>query len=235
MLSFPGRERTRVSRRRAIVLGFGGIVAAAFAGPVRLRGEPLKGPLAPPPPVRFDVFALGTTIGRHQVGFRPAADGGFVADTEIDINATVLGVQLFYYTQKTSETWANGRLQAFTSEGDDDGKSFAASGHAADGGFVIEGSKGRINAPADVMLATYWTPLMLTRTEVINPKRGNLKPQTVRPAGQTTVRIGDSERAASRYDISGVLDGAIFYDQQDHWVGAAFDRKGATIDYRIAG
>jgi hypothetical protein len=84
------------------------------------------------------------------------------------------------------------------------------------------------------MLATYWTPLMLTRTEVINPKRGNLKPQMVRPAGQATVRIGDAERTASRYDITGVLDGTVLYDQDDRWVGAAFDRKGATIEYRIA-
>ena len=230
--SISGRDGPRISRRRALLIGAGGI-AAALAGPPQPRGEPLIGPVAPPPPVRFDVVALGSVIGRHEVGFRVAADGGFVADSEIDVDAKVLGVRLFRYTQKTSETWAAGRLQAFTSEGDDDGKSFAASGHAGDGGFVVEGSKGRIVAPADIMLATYWTPLMLTRTEVINPKRGNLKPQTVKPAGLVTVRVGESDRTANRYDITGALDGAVFYDQDGHWVGAAFDRKGATIDYRI--
>ena len=233
MLSFPCPADPRVSRRRALLLGIGGIAAGTLARPVQPRAEPLIGPTAPPPSVRFDVFALGAGIGRHEVGFH-AADGGFVAISEIDIDARILGVRLLRYTQKTTETWANGRLQSFTSEGDDEGKSFAASGHAAGGDFVIEGSKGRIVAPADVMLATYWTPLMLTRTEVINPKRGNLKPQTVRPAGMTTVRIGDADRTANRYDITGVVDGAVFYDQDEHWVGAAFDRKGATIDYRIA-
>lgn len=84
------------------------------------------------------------------------------------------------------------------------------------------------------MLATYWSSLMLSRPQLINPKRGNLKEQTVKPAGQTTVRAGDGERTATRYDITGVLDGALFYDQEDHWVGAAFDRKGATVEYRLA-
>jgi hypothetical protein len=234
MLSLSGHEPAGVSRRRVLCLAAGGIAGVLSTGRTRLLAEPLKGPTSPPPPVRFDVVALGTGIGRHGVSFRPAADGGFIADTEIDIDAKVLGVRLFSYTQKTSETWAGGRLQVFTSEGDDDGKSFATSGHAAADGFVIESTKGRIVAPADVMLATYWTPLMLTRSELVNPKRGNLKAQTVRSAGPTTVRIGESEQPASRYDVTGVLDGAIFYDQQDHWVGAAFDRKGATIEYRMA-
>lgn len=228
------RQPTGLSRRRVLFLAAAGMVVPALAGRSRLVAELMQGPLAPPPPLRFDVVALGNGIGHHQVGFRPAANGGFVADTTIDIDAKLLGVRLFSYKQKTSETWAGGRLQAFTSEGDDDGKSFAVSGRAAAEGFVVEGSRGRIVAPADVMLATYWTPLMLTRSEVINPKRGNLKGQTVTPAGQTTVRVGDSERSASRYDVTGVLDGAIFYDQQDHWVGAAFDRKGATIEYRLS-
>lgn len=235
MLSLPRFEAAGVSRRRVLLLGAGGALAAALAVPARLRAEPLKGPVAPPPPVRFDVVALGSAIGRHEVRFRSAAAGGFVADTEIDIDAKLLGVRVFSYKQKTSETWAGGRLQAFTSEGDDDGKGFAASGHATEGGFVVEGSKGKITAPADVMLATYWTPLMLTRPAVINPKRGNLKSQTVRPAGETTVRIGDTEQPATRYDITGVLDGTVSYDRDDHWVAAAFDRKGATIEYRIAG
>ncbi|MFO1153357.1 MAG: DUF6134 family protein [Rhodospirillales bacterium] len=233
MRSIRGRERAHLSRRSVLFLGIGGIVGPAVVRPGRLLAEPLPGPTVAPPPVRFDVFALGSAIGRHQVDFRPA-NGGFIADSDIDIDAKVLGVRLFSYTQKTSETWANGRLQAFTSTGVDDGKSFSASGRATGGAFVIEGSKGKITAPADVMLATYWSSLMLSRPQLINPKRGNLKEQTVKPAGQTTVRAGDGERTATRYDITGVLDGALFYDQEDHWVGAAFDRKGATVEYRLA-
>lgn len=230
MRSVSGGSGAGVSRRRALFLGLGGVAAMTVAG--RLRAQSLQGPLTPPPPALFEVRALGNVIGRHQVQFRTAGDG-FVADSAVDIDAKVLGVRLFSYTQKTSETWAGGRLQSFTSEGDDDGKSFAAKGHATQGGFVIETGKGRVTAPADIMLATYWTPLALGRDQLINPKKGNLKPQTVRPAGQTTVVVGDTERPANRYDITGVLDGAVFYDLDEHWVGAAFDRKGATIEYRL--
>src|SRR5512144_2998103 len=99
MTRLPDRRSAGVSRRRALRLGVGGIAAAVAARSEALRAEPLPGPLTPPPPVRFAVFALGSEIGRHQVHFGPAASAGFVADSEIDIDARVLGVRLFRYTQ----------------------------------------------------------------------------------------------------------------------------------------
>lgn len=188
----------------------------------------------PPPPVRFDVVALGNVIGQHRVDFETAGEA-FTAQSRIDVDARVLGVRLFHYRQDTRETWSGGRLQAFTSEGEDDGQAFRTEGRATPDGFVIRGRKGEVAAPADIMLATYWSPLMLTRDVVINPKRGNLKPQTVRAEGQTSIVIGGSPRAANRFAITGVLDGTVLYDDAGRWVGARFDRKGAAIEYRLIG
>jgi hypothetical protein len=227
-------------RRRLLRLAAAGLTLAVLptpgraADPAPAPGAGAAGPLAPPPPVRFDVIALGAAVGRHTVTFSQAGDA-FTALTRIDIDARVLGVRLFRYRQETRESWRQGRLQAFTSEGNDDGQDFRTAGQAGEGGFVVDGRTGRVVAPADVMLATYWTPLMLTRAEVINPKRGNLKAQTVRPDGEATVSLGGETRSARRYAITGVLDGTILYDAAGRWVGASFDRKGAAIEYRLAG
>jgi hypothetical protein len=224
------------SRRDILAWASAGLVVAVWPAPTGAAAPPgpLAGPLAPPPAISFEVVALGNRIGEHQVGF--AGDGGqFTARSLIDIDARVLGVRLFRYRQVTSEIWSGGRLQAFTSEGDDDGQAFKVSGQSAADGFVVDGRNGRIVAPVDIMLATYWTPLMLSRSQVINPKRGNLKPQTVRSLGQASVVVAGTPRAANRFAITGVLDGTVVYDSEGRWVGASFDRKGATIDYRLAG
>lgn len=235
----PGRDargpgNLGPSRRQALLLAATGLAAGRLGWSAAAAAGPLAGPLTAPPAVDFTVFALGNAIGGHRVAFSTAA-GAFTARSEIDIDARVLGVRLFRYRQATSETWSGGRLQAFTSDGEDDGQAFRVSGQATAEGFVVDGRNGRIVAPVDVMLATYWSSLMLTRAELINPKRGNLKAQTVHATGQERVVVGGTPRAANRFAITGVLDGTILYDGEGRWVGASFDRKGATIEYRLSG
>jgi hypothetical protein len=217
------------TRRRVLGWAAGGIAAAAFGTPTSARAE-LPGPMAPGVPLEFDIVALGIHIGSHKVEFAGSGDD-FSATSTIDVDAQLLGVRLLRYFQVTSEAWSGGRLQSFRTEGDENGDSFHASGRAVADGFEIEGRDGRLMAPRDTVLATCWSPLMLLRHEVINPKRGRLKPQTVESTDHTTFVVGDEKLPVTRYVVDSVIDGTIYYDDRQTWVGAAFDRRGATINY----
>lgn len=217
------------TRRRLLGLAAGGLVSAAVGLPAIAKAE-LPGPLEPGLPLRFDIFALGIHFGNHRVEFDGHGDQ-FTATTLVDIDTALLGISLLRYVQQTRETWAGGRLQSFLTEGTKNGEPFRASGRAVADGFELEGEDGRSMAPRDTMLATCWSPLMLDRRQVINPRRGKLKRQTVESREQTTVEVGDSKRQVTRYVVDSVIDGTIYYDEQQTWVAASFDKRGATISY----
>jgi hypothetical protein len=223
--------------RRAVLIGggmAGMLVAMGWPPPLASvrAAAAAAGPMAPGQPVHFDIMALGVRIGSHSVDFEPEEDG-FTARTLMEVDARVMGVRLFGYSQRTSETWGAGRLKAYTSEGDDDGQAFATNGRAVPAGFEVNGVNGRVLAPADIMLATFWSPLILTRSQIINPKRGIIRSQQVKGSTLTTVEIGGRKEPATRYEMAGVIDGSVIYDAHERWVGASFDRKGATIEYQL--
>lgn len=217
------------TRRRLLGVAAGGIAAAAFGTPPAARAE-LPGPMAPGVPLQFDIVALGILIGTHKVEFAGSGDN-FSATSTIDVDAQLMGVRLLRYFQVTSEAWSGGRLQSFRTDGDQNGDGFHASGRAVADGFELDGRDGRAMAPRDTMLATCWSPLMFLRREVINPKRGRLKRQKVESTEHTTFAVGDEKLPVTRYVVDSVIDGTIYYDDRETWVAAAFDRRGATINY----
>ncbi len=227
------RAETQPTRRQILGLAAGGMVALAGLPMWASSSEAspdLPGPTAPGSPLLFDIVALGLLIGKHQVEFSGKGDQ-FTATSTIDVDAQLMGVRLLRYFQVTSEAWSGGRLQSFLTQGDENGNSFRASGRRIASGFEVDGRNGKIIAPDDTMLATCWSPLMLERHEVINPKRGKLKSQTVQSTEQTTVLVGTSKLPVTRYVVDSVIDGTIYYDERQTWVGAAFERRGATINY----
>ena len=210
-----------------MALAAGGLASIA-AAPV--FAADLPGPMAPGIPLRFDIVVLGVVIGEHRVEFAGAGDR-FSATTTMNIDANLLGLPVVRYVQTTSETWGGGRLQRFLTEGVQNGRSFRASGQAIDEGFELIGEDGRSLAPRDTMLATCWSPLMLERQQVINPKRGKLKRQTVESSEHTTFVVGEAPRSVTRYVVDSVIDGTIYYDDGQTWVAASFDKRGARINY----
>lgn len=223
----PEDRTVSMTRRHALALAAGGLVA--FAG-IPAQAADLPGPMVPGIPLRFDIVVLNELIGIHRVEFTGRGDQ-FSVTTTIDVDAKLLGLPVLRYVQTTSEAWNGGRLQRFLSEGEQNGHRFRAAGQAIDEGFEMFGEDGRSVAPRDTMLATCWSPLMLERSRVINPKRGKLKRQTVESREPTTFMVGNAPTAVTRYVVDSVIDGTIYYDDRQTWVAAAFEKRGAQINY----
>jgi hypothetical protein len=219
-----------VSRRQALALAAGAMLLPAF--PLRAGASAAAVPVLPDRPIRFDVIRMGEVIGFHNVDFNGSADR-FSVLTEIDIRVSLAGLTLFDFQNRCRERWQNGRLveiDSRTHEGDSD---FVLTGKAVDGGFAVSGRKNSVVAPADIMAATYWSPVQFTRKQVIETKRGRLRDQSVLSKTRAPLSIGGRTVEVNRLTVTGSIDGQIFYDDNARWVGAVFARQASDITYRL--
>jgi hypothetical protein len=191
-------------------------------------------PRVPPPPIRFDVFREGEVIGAHEVDFALSGEALSV-ETRIEVEVRILGVKLFEFRHNGTEVWADGRLQKFDSETLDDDSKFFVVGRAEADGFRMTNRKAVEMAPADIMVASYWTPEIARRRQLIDPQRGRVKEQQLLGKDIVKVLVGSTTVDATRYTISGVSNGWVAYDDRGRWLAAEMNKKGSEILYRARG
>lgn len=202
--------------------------------PQSTRSDPAVPLLASVPERRwaFDVVGLDRVIGSHEIRIEGVTDA-FTVRSDVDIDVSVLGLSLFTYRHKAIETWEDDRLVAFTSNTVGDERSERVVGRATRDGFQVEGRKGLIVAPADIMVGSFWTPRMMAQDVVLDPQKGTLEEQVIRSREATTWPVSGEPRPVTRYRISSVLKGDIAYDESGLWVGAKFKKKSTDIEYRL--
>lgn len=219
----------RIDRRRFGRLALGAIVFATA------RGGAAEADLLSTVPerrLRFDVVGLGQVIGSHEVQIQ-GTRATFVVRSDVDIAVSPLGISLFTYRHSGTETWKNDRLVAFESQSQGDERADSVVGRAAEGGFQVKGRKGTILAPADIMVGSYWTPRMMSRSVLLDPQKGVLKEQVVHTRERMPWEVRGHSQTVTVYRISSILSGEIAYDDAGRWVGARFKKKGAEIEYRL--
>jgi hypothetical protein len=225
----PKRVHPTPTRRSVI----GGFMAGSFLLlQQRSARAAFAAPSRPLPPIRFDVIRAGDLIGSHEVDFS-LAGGAFLVTTRIEVEVRVLNVKLFEFRHDGTEVWADGRLQKFDSETLDDDSKFFVVGRATANGFQITNRKGVEIAPADIMVASYWTAEIARRTQLIDPQRGRVKEQQLLGKDSIKVSVARATVDATRYTISGVNNGWVAYDDRGHWLAAELNKKGSDILYRL--
>lgn len=219
----------RLSRR-----GFGRVVLAGLVLCAQ-RGratEPTLLSSVPERRLRFDVVGLGQIIGSHEVRIE-GSPVAFVVRSLVEIDVSPLGIPLFTYRHSGTETWRNDRLIAFESESQGDERSDSVVGKAVDAGFEVKGRKGTIMAPADIMVGSYWTPRMMSRSVLLDPQKGILEEQVIHSRERSFWEVRGHRRPVTVYRVSSILNGNIAYDGSGRWVGARFDKKRTQIEYRL--
>lgn len=218
-----------LSRRRALQ------TAAAAAGGLLVLQRPGWAQLLTAVPtggIHFDVLRGDRVVGHHEVNFR-VAGSRLQVETRIDVAVSVLAVVVFRYRHLSIETYEDDRLVRFESETDDDGARFRVNGDARSDGFAIATDKGMSIAPSDILVGSYWTPRVVERRLLIDPKRGRVKEQVVSGRERITVAVQGTARAATRYRVSGIITGTVAYDDDGLWVAATLVSKGSEIVYRL--
>ena len=207
--------------RRAVLAGglAGGLVAARPRTALAAGGER-----------RFEVLRDGDPIGEQVTSV--ARDGeALEVSVRVRILVKVLGIGAYRYELDSRERWEGGALVSLDGETNDDGERQVARVRREGGRLVSSGSwSGEI--PEGAATTTYWTPEFLERGTWISTQTGRPLAVSVAQAGSAEIPGPDGPLTARRWQVSGDIDLALFYDDRGEWMGSAFDAGGETARFR---
>jgi hypothetical protein len=183
---------------------------------------------------RFTVLYEGEKIGAHTVLYSPAT-GETRVSTDIHMLVKMAFFTLSRFTHHSQETWRDGRLVSLRSVTVEYGKTLRVEGAATTQGFRVVSQDGPFIASAATLTSnSLWTPVVLAQRTVIDAQHGGIIGVSARRVGEELVLIGGREIQATRYAlITPYIAGSIWYDRDDLWVHAEFERDGTNIQYRL--
>jgi len=162
------------------------------------------------PALRFDIVRKGEVIGSYQSSLTSREDGGQELRTVIKAEVGLGPLRLYHFDQSMTEVWRQGRLQALSSQADDDGDQHQVNVRREGEGLVLTvDGKSRLLA-ADSVPATLWNRQMLEGNRpIFDPVDGEeFKTQTVCHGSDCQV-TGGLQRDL-RYGADGLLTGLEF-------------------------
>lgn len=177
-----------------------------------------------------DHYALGD-IGNHVYTFTRNGDE-LTVTAKVRLEAKILFVTVRRYSADRTEVWRKGRLVAYESRTDDDGVVSEVTARAEGDKLVIQGPKGRIEAPANIVPSSAWSLDFLRTGEIMDTETGELLAITVTPDGTEEIEANGGLVTANRYQISGALDRTLWFAEDGTWLKMRLTR-GSDVIYVI--
>jgi hypothetical protein len=181
------------------------------------------------PPGTVEYVVKHETYGEvgHQVIAFSCAGDDLVVETRIEGEVTLLTVPIFERDAHYHEVWRGDRLLAFDSHYVDNGEVYEVKARADGEHTIIEGRRGRIEAPATVVSNDLWNFAVLDRPLLFDTQRGRLQHVQVTPAGEETITTAGGQKISARkYVMSGDLDRELWYDEDGNWLQSHLEYKG---------
>jgi hypothetical protein len=201
------------------------LVGAAFVVPI---GPALA---CAHPPERAEYVIRHETygeVGRHVITF--ACDGeDLIVETKIEGEVKVLMVPLFKRDGTYREVWRGNRLVAFDSRIVDNGEVYEVTARAEGDHTVIDGRRGRVEAPPTIVSNHPWNHEVVGRTLLFDTQRGRLQQVQVTPAGPDPITIAGRVVEAQKFRITGDLERELWYDEAGNWLQSRLEHDGAEI------
>jgi hypothetical protein len=167
----------------------------------------------------FQIRCNGNPVGHHTVQVREH-DGQMDVNTDVSLDVSLAGIDLYHYRYSDHEHWEDGKLVSLESTTNDDGDKMHVSVHRdIDGDLLIESGEGVKKVPGDTLPASYWNPAVLAKREVIDNQSGKLLKVSIKPLSE------------GRYDVTGDVNFEVDY-RQGRWAGLRFKYIGADVDYQ---
>jgi hypothetical protein len=167
-------------------------------------------------------------IGRHVIIFSCQGDD-LVVETAIAGEVRLLMVPLFKRDGSYREVWREDRLIAFDSRIVDNGEIYEVRARAKGELTVIEGRRGRIEAPPTIVSNHPWNHEVVDRTLLFDTQRGRLQRVQITPAGTETITVAGREITARKYRVSGDLRRELWYDEAGNWLRSRLEHDGDEI------
>ncbi len=151
--------------------------------------------------------------------------------TQIHIAVKVLGIRLFHQDGDRTEQWQDGRLVAFQSDTNENGKMYDVNGAAQGDAFVISSPLGTITAPADVHPSNPWAASVLNTDMMMSTKTGKVVKAVVTDSGDTSITLDGQTRHLHQFDIETDKHYVVWLDTNGIVVAFQTEEQGSRINF----
>lgn len=208
---------------------------SAAALTARDSGTPFAWTPEPGDVIAFDVLRNGSEFGRHVIRFDGDPSGEMTVTTDVDLKAGLGPITVFRYALDATETWRDGRLVRLESRTNDDGEDEFVRAVATDTALSVEGSEFRGEVSADIIPSSHWNIEQIRSGRILSTETGEVLDIAVEEKGRETLTIGGETVEATHFRLKSAMDLDLWYDDRARLVKLAFEARGQSIEYRLAG
>ena len=166
---------------------------------------------------------IGEQLGEYRILARLGSGGFGVVYLAEDVRRygervalKVLGVVAYRYELDSRELWENGLLVSLDGTTNDDGDRETARVRREGDRLVSSGTHVG-DMPGDAATTTYWTPAFLERSTWISTQTGAPLRVSASQDGSEAVPGPSGALTCTRWQVSGDLDLALYYDDRGEW------------------
>ena len=191
--------------------------------------------------IEFDIYRNNKLIGQHVFSFNKNGDEIKVT-SEINFQIKKLGVVLYKYNVKGTETYRSGKLVEFNSKTNQNGKNKYVNLKLENDEYNIDGSSYQGNAPTDYLIGTWWNHSIVKAPAQISAVSGRIIKQNAKFIGKEIISINGKIYNTLHFNFTSTdknlskdkkLNTHIWYEEDTlNWVKASFDNKGKW-EYRL--
>ena len=132
--------------------------------------------------LRFAIMRNGDQIGTHTVEINRGPKEISV-NMSTDLAVKVMFITAYHLQYTTSEKWVGGKLVALNSQSDDNGTKYKVSATLKPNGLEVDADGKISTVDKNIIPATLWNPELVKRTQMLDPKEGEVVPLTVTDQG----------------------------------------------------
>ena len=171
----------------------------------------------------FAITRNGQQIGQHDMEI--AREGAATTvDFRTQIAVKVMFINAYSFSYAGRESWNADSFVSFESQTNDNGKPHAVTASASADKTAIKADGKTIEAPANVIPASFWNLAFLTRTAFFHTETGLPLKIAVSDLGAEQIATRLGSRLAHHYRLTGGLE-------RDLW----FDQAGTPLRYQLRG
>ena len=167
--------------------------------------------------LRFAIMRNGDQIGTHTVEINRGPKETSV-NMSTDLNVKVMFITAYHLQFTTREKWVGGKLVALNAESDDNGTKHKVSASLKPNGLEVEADGKTSTVEKNVIPARLWNPEVVKRSQVLDPKDGEIVPIIVSDQGVEELTIDGRTVKTRHYILKSKFQQDVWYDEKGRLV-----------------
>ena len=148
-------------------------------------------------------------------------DQGEIEELKTRASVSVLGIEVFHFTQHLHEVWQGGELQSLTGHTDDDGAVYETSLDRQPSEYDGTLNGKSLALPRDAFPTSLWHYRITEQSLLFDLKDLRLLKVQIAESADTLSMHGDAV-AAERFDFTGDWQGTVWFDQNRKFLRAEY-------------